>query len=1071
MGRTLAEVFVGVRGETSKLGPDIQKGVARVDTSKAGDEAGRRYGRAFAGGAKALILGAGALLGSKALIDGAKESVNAASDLNETVSKTEQIFGRSAASVLAFGNKSATALGQSKNAALTAAANYGNLFNNLGFTQKKSAEMSTQLLRTATDLASFNNASPQEMLEGISSALAGEYDPLQRYGLAISAATVKQEALRLGLVKSTKDITPAIQAQASYSLILAQTGKAQGDFGRTAAGLANQQRIAAAQTENLKAKLGTALQPALLGIVGTLNKDFLPALTDLAEKKAPALGDRLGDIAERRGPQVVRFLTRAGQGISGLSALLVKGDFTRNFRQAFDVEEDSPVVDRLLRIRSGVLGIYDLVVKGDFTRNFREAFQLEEDSGTVDRILTIRDGVIGFFDAIRQGDTGELKTDLGSAAESIGKLGPLIGEFIAQMPAFSDVIHVGAEALGFLSEHTETLRKLMPLLVAGYVAYKGAQALANVAALLAVPTKIAEVVVNRQLIASNRALVASRVEVTGATVLGTVAEGASTSAKNVGILATLRGRAAALASSAAQLIVRGATIAWTGAQWLLNAALTANPVGLVIAAVALLAVGLVIAWKRSETFRDIVKGAFGVVADAGKFMWEKVLRPTFAFIVGAWLTVAGAIVNGAATAFGWVPGIGGKLKAAAKAFNRFRDDVNGALAGVKNRSVTVKATTLIAGGVDRATAIGTSLHRATGGPVFGAGTATSDSIQAMLSNGEHVLTAREVTGFGGHGAVERMRKAAAAGQVAGFATGGRVGFSINPQLAGLARFEAGLAAFNARVDGTARKLAAAAAAADGGGGGGVGGNAPGLAGAVTFASRQAGKPYVWGSAGPSGYDCTGFLSAVVNVAQGRSPYSRRFATGTLPAGLFVPGPGAFNIGWFTGNPGHAAATVNGVPMESRGGDGVVVGSRSRGANQAIFNRRAHLRGFADGGPVLPGDPPFDLLDRRGLHYKPGLKEALAGAGIGVATFDRGGVLPALSATLAVNGTNRAERIRTGPQDDALLAAVARMESARSDAGADPELLAEVRALRQAINRLAPDIGREVHRNSTKGGRA
>lgn len=64
--------------------------------------------------------------------------------------------------------------------------------------------------------------------------------------------------------------------------------------------------------------------------------------------------------------------------------------------------------------------------------------------------------------------------------------------------------------------------------------------------------------------------------------------------------------------------------------------------------------------------------------------------------------------------------------------------------------------------------------KATGGPVFGAGTSTSDSIPALLSNGEHVLTAREVQAMGGHPAVERMRMGALSGSLPKFAAGGAV---------------------------------------------------------------------------------------------------------------------------------------------------------------------------------------------------------------------------------------------------------------------------------------------------------
>ena len=65
---------------------------------------------------------------------------------------------------------------------------------------------------------------------------------------------------------------------------------------------------------------------------------------------------------------------------------------------------------------------------------------------------------------------------------------------------------------------------------------------------------------------------------------------------------------------------------------------------------------------------------------------------------------------------------------------------------------------------------------ATGGAVFGEGTATSDSIPALLSNGEHVWTAREVQGAGGHEAVKRLRTAAVSGDghVHGYASGGEV---------------------------------------------------------------------------------------------------------------------------------------------------------------------------------------------------------------------------------------------------------------------------------------------------------
>lgn len=63
---------------------------------------------------------------------------------------------------------------------------------------------------------------------------------------------------------------------------------------------------------------------------------------------------------------------------------------------------------------------------------------------------------------------------------------------------------------------------------------------------------------------------------------------------------------------------------------------------------------------------------------------------------------------------------------------------------------------------------------ATGGRVDGPGGPTEDRIPALLSAGEHVLTAREVVALGGHAAVERFRQSAILGTVPRFATGGPV---------------------------------------------------------------------------------------------------------------------------------------------------------------------------------------------------------------------------------------------------------------------------------------------------------
>lgn len=72
-----------------------------------------------------------------------------------------------------------------------------------------------------------------------------------------------------------------------------------------------------------------------------------------------------------------------------------------------------------------------------------------------------------------------------------------------------------------------------------------------------------------------------------------------------------------------------------GAFAALNMVMRANPIGLVITAIAALAAGLVWAYQNSETFRNIVDAAFKTVGSGAKWLWNKAIKPAFDFIVGA----------------------------------------------------------------------------------------------------------------------------------------------------------------------------------------------------------------------------------------------------------------------------------------------------------------------------------------------------------------------------------------------------------------------------------------------------
>lgn len=220
--------------------------------------------------------GAFAAIGAANLIKG---TISAASDLNESVSKVNVVFGDSAGAVQDFAKTSAKSLGESRQQALEAIGTFGNLFTALKIGQKPAADMGIKLTSLAGDLASFNNVSPDDALIALRAGLVGETEPLRQFGVNMNDATLHAEALRLGLINNVKDaLDPSVKAQAAYSLILAQTTTAQGDFARTSGGLANQQRILSAEFEDAKAKIGTALLPAVIAVTSALANNLGPAI-------------------------------------------------------------------------------------------------------------------------------------------------------------------------------------------------------------------------------------------------------------------------------------------------------------------------------------------------------------------------------------------------------------------------------------------------------------------------------------------------------------------------------------------------------------------------------------------------------------------------------------------------------------------------------------------------------------------------------------------------------------------------------------------------------------------------
>lgn len=294
MAVTLGDVLVNITASSKNLDSEFNR--ARGKTQAFGNV----LTGVFQGVGQRLF--DGIVSGVRGMASAVDESINKASDLNESVNKVGVVFGQSADEILEWSRTTDTALGQSTQQALEAASSFGNLFTSLGTTRGEAANMSRGLVELASDLASFNNIDPTEALEKLRSGIVGETEPLRALGVFLNEAVVQSKAAELGFGAVGTKLTEQEKVLARYALIMDQTANAQGDFARTSNALANAQRRLTAQTENLGTTFGQAILPIKTAVVN--------GLSDIIETVKPYAGNIVRAIANGMAA-AVRYITPA----------------------------------------------------------------------------------------------------------------------------------------------------------------------------------------------------------------------------------------------------------------------------------------------------------------------------------------------------------------------------------------------------------------------------------------------------------------------------------------------------------------------------------------------------------------------------------------------------------------------------------------------------------------------------------------------------------------------------------------------------------------------------------------
>lgn len=338
LGSAYLQIIPSLRGAGNTITKEL---------GSAGTKAGGLFSSGFAKALGPLAAVAGAAIGIGAITDLIKDSVGAASDLQQSMGGVDAIFGKNAKTIHKWAKNAQTSVGLSENSYNELANVIGSQLKNAGESMDAVGKKTNSLIKTGADLAATFGGSTADAVDAISSALKGERDPIEKYGVSLNQAKIDAEAAALGFKKVGGSLSTQANQAATLALIYKQTSAASGQFSAQTNTLAEQQQIFGATLENVKAKVGTAFLPAITSVVGALSNSLDPALK-LIQPKLDAFGQKAAGV----GTAVAGFIkglsldpAAAGAVTQPLDKFVAAGQSLRSF-----ITSSQPVVQTYLRV-------------------------------------------------------------------------------------------------------------------------------------------------------------------------------------------------------------------------------------------------------------------------------------------------------------------------------------------------------------------------------------------------------------------------------------------------------------------------------------------------------------------------------------------------------------------------------------------------------------------------------------------------------------------------------------------------------------------------------------------------
>lgn len=301
------------------------------------EEGGRQGGSVFATAFQAGLGVIAAKFSVDAITNGISDALNGAGDMEQSIGALESVFKDSSGQMMGWSRTAATAVGLSSNEYNELGTLLGAQLKNAGVDLDQAGEKANGLIGTGADLSSMFGGPAAEAVEALSSALKGEMDPIEKYGITLNEATLKAQAMASGLLAPVKDAAkvetsmmkmdlaqrkynealgkhgpesdqamsaqialtgaqnafntasegslPAMDSQtkamATLAAIEKQSADAKGNFAKESDTFSHKQQVAAAQWEDLSTKMGGIFLPAATEVYGFVGDKLIPVFDEI----------------------------------------------------------------------------------------------------------------------------------------------------------------------------------------------------------------------------------------------------------------------------------------------------------------------------------------------------------------------------------------------------------------------------------------------------------------------------------------------------------------------------------------------------------------------------------------------------------------------------------------------------------------------------------------------------------------------------------------------------------------------------------------------------------------------